>query len=284
MSASESLDVVLASGRLRIQRWGATEAPLAIAVPGLSGTSANLAYLAERIAGADLQVVAIDPRGRGRSETTAAGTYGWENHARDVFALADVLGAERFAVVGQSMGASVAMKAAELDGDRLGAVILIDVAGRVDPGVGPVIGAALERLGRVYGSADEYVAEVRAAGLHDPWSDDWERSLRAELGETEGGVRSRADPDALAEDRAYTATQHPTARWAHLTMATLLVRATRELRPGAGHTVPAGERDAFRRAVPYAEIVEIDGNHLTVNTHPDLPDAVRRFLLGSMPW
>ena len=52
-----------------------------------------------------------------------------------MLAVAAALGFERFSVVGQSMGGSVAMKAAELDGHRLDAVVLLDVAGRVDPGV-----------------------------------------------------------------------------------------------------------------------------------------------------
>ena len=63
--------------------------------------------------------------------------------------MADTLGFHRFAIVGQSMGASVAMKAAELDGSRLRALVLVDVAGRVDPGVGPVIAGSLARLGLV---------------------------------------------------------------------------------------------------------------------------------------
>jgi pimeloyl-ACP methyl ester carboxylesterase len=92
-------------------------------------------------------------------------------------------------------------------------------------------------------------------------------------------VRCRTSPGAVAEDRAYTATQDPYARWAHLTMPTLLVRATRELVRGAGHVVPVAERDRFRRSVPHAAVVEIDANHLTVNTHPDLAVAVRSFLV-----
>jgi len=62
----------------------------------------------------------------------------------------------------------------------------------------------------------------------------------------------------------------------------LLVRANREIAPGAGHVVPIDERANFCRAVPHAELVEIDGNHLTVNTHPDLVAAVRPFLLQSI--
>jgi len=278
-SSFEDLDIAAAWGRVRVRRWGSRSAPLAVGIPGLAGNVANLAFLAERIAGPDLQVVAVDLRGRGQSEVTPPGTYGWERHAQDLFAVADALGRDRFAIVGQSMGASVAMKAAELDGARLAAVVLVDVAGRVDPGVGPVIEGSLARVGRTFDSAEQYVADVRASGLVDPWNDHWDRAYRYDLVESDGGVRTRTSPAAVAQDRAYTATQDPHDRWSHLTMATLLVRATRELAPGAGHVVPTAERDRFLAAVPHAELAEVDATHLTVNTHPALVAAVAPFLV-----
>jgi hypothetical protein len=61
-------------------------------------------------------------------------------------------------------------------------------------------------------------------------------------------------------------------------MPTLLLRATRELGRGTGFVVPAEDRDRFRLDVPHAEVVEIDANHLTINTHADAAAAVRRFL------
>src|SRR3954451_18827965 len=149
--APVDFDVVVPSGRLRARRWGSPAAPLAIGVPGLAGNVANFAFLGERLAGADLQLVAVDLRGRGHSTTTPPGTYGWARHAEDVSAAAGALGVDRVAIVGQSMGASVAMKAAQLDGSRLGAIVLVDVAGRVDRGIGPVIAGSLARLGQVYG-------------------------------------------------------------------------------------------------------------------------------------
>jgi hypothetical protein len=141
-----------------------------------------------------------------------------------------------------------------------------------------VIAAALARIGRTYSSAEQYLAEVRASGLIDTWNGYWERAYRYDLVDVDGGVRTRTRAEAVAEDRAYTATQHPRYRWSHLTMPTLLVRANREIAPAAGHVVPIDERASFCRAVPHARLVELDGTHLTVNTHPDLVAAVRSFL------
>jgi pimeloyl-ACP methyl ester carboxylesterase len=273
----EEFDITVRSHRLHAQRHGSPSAALVIGVPGLTGNMTSFDFVGERLDGDTLQLVALDLRGRGKSETTPPGTYGWENHARDVFALADALGFERFSVIGQSMGGSVAMKAAELDGSRLDAIVLVDVAGRVDPGIGPVIASVMTRVDTVHGSVDEYVDAVRSRGLVEPWSEYWDRFYRYELEEVGGGVRSRARHEAVVEDRTYTATQHPYDRWKHLTMPTLLLRATRELLPGTGHVVPATDRDRFREEVGCGVVVEVDANHLTINTHPRTATATVDF-------
>jgi pimeloyl-ACP methyl ester carboxylesterase len=181
------------------------------------------------------------------------------------------------------MGGSVAMKTAELDGSRLDALVLIDVAGRVDPGIGPVITSVMDQLSESYDSIDAYLAAVRGQGLVEPWTEHWERAHRYQLLAVDGRVRARLDPAAVAEDRAYTATQHPYDRWRHLTMSTLLLRATQELSPGAGHVVPADDRDRFLREVRDSTVVEIDANHLTINTHPNTVAAINTFLGTSRP-
>jgi pimeloyl-ACP methyl ester carboxylesterase len=279
--ADEELDVRVGSHRLHALRWGSVDAPLILGLPGLTGNAMHFDVLGRHLR-SSLQLVALDLRGRGRSDITGPGTYGWERHARDVLAVAEQLGRDRFSLVGQSMGGSVAMKAAELDGDRVASTVLVDIAGRVDPGVGAVISSSLARLGRTFDSVDEYLEDVRAAGLIDEWNPHWDAAYRYDLVDVGGRVRSRTDVEAVAEDRAYTATQDPHARWRHLTMPTLLVRATREMRPGSGFVVPADEGDAFLRTVPAAEVVEVDANHLTVNAHPDAARAMGAFLRSTV--
>jgi pimeloyl-ACP methyl ester carboxylesterase len=279
----QELDLHVRSHRLHAQRFGSPTAPLLLGMHGVSLNMKSYDFLGERIGGGDLQLVAVDLRGRGRSETTAPGTYGWENHALDMAAVADELRYERFSLIGQSMGGSVAMKAAELYPERLDAVILVDIAGRVDRGAGELIGAAMSSIGDSYPSMGEYLAAVRAQGLIDEWNEYWERCYRYGAEERDGRVRARVSADALAEDRAYAAAQGGLSvyeRWRHLTMPTLLLRAARELQPGVGHVVPADDRAAFARDVPQAIVVDVDANHLTINVHPDTPAAVADFLAG----
>jgi len=279
LASADDFEIVARSHSLHARRWGSESGPLVLGVPGLSGNVAHFGFLGERIGGDDVQLVALDLRGRGRSDTTPPGSYGWENHARDLFAVADALGFDRFAVIGQSMGGSVAMTAARLEGSRLRAVVLIDVAGRVDPGVGPVIEDSLRRLDRTYDSPEHYFAEVSSQGLVEPWTVHWEKAYGYDLCEVPGGFALRTSAGAVAEDRTYTATQHPSDRWKYLTMPTLLVRATCELRAGAGYVVPSADRDRFLHEAPQATVVEVDGNHLTVNTHPATAEAIYSFLV-----
>ena len=87
-----------------MRRWGATDAPVVVCVPGLSANLCGFDRLAEQLAGDTLQLVAIDLRGRGRSEVTGAGTYGWRNHARDVLAGATPSGHRRSRSSGSRAG------------------------------------------------------------------------------------------------------------------------------------------------------------------------------------
>lgn len=82
-------DLDLVSGRLYAQRFGDPDAPLVLAVHGLSANMRGFDHLAPFLVGdGEHQVVAVDLRGRGGSECTAPGTYGLESHARDMFKVA----------------------------------------------------------------------------------------------------------------------------------------------------------------------------------------------------
>lgn len=275
-------DVKVPSGRLHAKRWGDERDPLVLCVPGLTANIRALDFLGERLARPGLQLVAVDLRGRGLSETTPPGTYGWDKHAQDVFAVADALGFTRFSVIGQSLGAAIAMNAAAIDAGRLQKLVLIDVAGMPDPRTGPPIMASAARLGGVHPSVEAFIETVRSVGTVEPWSPYWETYYRYELepaGEGDG-VRSRTNREAVIEDAMYTGTHDPRSLWPALTMPVLLLRAARELLPGAGHLVTEEDRDRFRAEVPLAEVVEIDANHYGISLHEDSAAAIRGFLSG----
>lgn len=277
LATGDELDLRLPSGRVHARRYGAAGAPLALCLPGLSANLESFAFLCERIAGEGLQAVALDLRGRGKSEVTGPGSYGWDSHARDAFAVADELGVGRFSLIGHSMGGAVAMAAAAQDAARLERVVLIDVCGTPDPASLGAIAASVARLGEVYPSADFYIEAVKRLGLIDPWSDYWDRYFRYELEPVEGGVRSRSNREAVLEDSAYGAAHEAYPLWPSLTMPVLLVYAGREILPGMGHIVSAQDRARFPQQVPSATVADVDANHYTVATSEESVAAIRRF-------
>jgi lipase len=255
-------DVRVAGGRLRVRDHGG-DGRLVVCIPGLSANATSFDLLGRRlVTDHDHHVISLDLRGRGFSETTAAGTYGWPAHARDVLDVIRLFGSTAD-VVGHSMGAYVAMAAAGAEPDAVRRLVLIDGLGPPERAALPPIVAALERLGAVYQSADAYVARVRAIGAVDPWSEDWERHYTYDLEPTEGGVRSRTNRDAVLEDARWGAEHDPRDMWAALPQSTLLVRALRPIGDG-GFIVSAADRDAFLARLPNAREVEIDANHYTV--------------------
>ena len=75
------------------------------------------------------RAVALDLRGHGKSEAPANGEYSMEAQAADVGAVADALGLERFALVGHSMGAGIALAYAGAHPERVTHLLLADPIG-----------------------------------------------------------------------------------------------------------------------------------------------------------
>ena len=283
VEASE-FDIVLATGRLHAKRYGAPDAPLVLCVPGLSANLMSFEFLGERL-GLPVQLVAVDLRGRGKSDVTEPGTYGWVNHAADLFGVADHLGAKTFSLIGHSMGAAVAMAAAAGDAARIERVALVDLCGTPDASTAGPIGVSVARLGAIHPSVEAYLAQVRKLGVIEPWSEYWERYYRYELEPVEGGVAARTSRAAVMEDVTFGAGAFAFGDaagvyglWRSLTMPVLLLSASREMIPGVGFIVGRRDRERFPTAVPSSRVVDVDANHYTIATSDDAVSAIREFL------
>jgi pimeloyl-ACP methyl ester carboxylesterase len=283
--ASE-FDLQLASGRLHLKRYGSPDAPLVLAVPGLSANLMSFEFLGERLDAAAVQLVSVDLRGRGLSDVTPPGTYGWVHHAADLFEIAGELGAATFSLVGHSMGAAVAMAAAAQDAARIERMVLVDLCGVPDASTAAPIGATVARLGAVYPSVEAYLDQIKAIGTIRPWSEYWDRYFGYELQPVEGGgfaaLTSRA---AVMEDAmfgvgacAFGDAAGVYGLWRSLTMPVLLLRATREMFPGTGFILTKRDRDRFVETVPGAVAVDVDANHYTIATSDAAVTAIGGFL------
>ena len=267
----------LSNGEIAAELSGPEAGSLVIGVPGLS---ANLRSFDVIFAALDPQRhrrLAYDPRGRGRSEKTPPGSYGGAAHARDIVEMADQLGVAQFDLVGWSMGTWIAMKVCELYPGRVRRLVLVDGGGIPEESARAPIYAGVGRLGTVFPSFDTFAELAKVAGIFSPW-EAWEPYFRYEFEEVEGGVRARTTAESAWEDENYRLAQDPYALWTSVTMPSLLIRATREVIPGAGYILTPADVQRFLAEVPGSRAVEVDAGHYQVGVHPDTARAIAEFL------
>ena len=230
-------DLQLTSGTIRARRFGDPDARLIVCLPGLSANLASFDFIAERIVDPRMQVISVDLRGRGLSEVTPPGSYGWESHAQDAFAIADAARGGHLlphrAVDGRS-------RRDASRGFRRGP----DRAGR-PPRHLRRAGPGQCRGHQCFGQS-AWPGGALSGGVHRRGEGDGaDRSvvgvlgslLAYELEPVEGGVRSRSNRDAVLEDSAYGETHTTYPLWPALAMPVLLLRARREILAGLGRIV-----------------------------------------------
>jgi len=270
--------IALTSGTVASEVSGSTTGRLVVAVPGLSANLRSFDVLFSHLDPATHRRLAFDPRGRGHSDTTPAGTYGWPAHARDVLEMADQLGHEQFDLVGWSFGTWVAMTVCRMAPDRVRRLVLIDGGGVPDDSALVPIYAGLNRLGTVYPSREGFMEAVRAIGFYEPW-EAWRALFDYELETIEGGqVRVRTSAEACWEDERYRVANFSYDLWDAVQVPSLLVRGTMAIPGGRGFILNAADTERFERKVAGATTVEVDAHHYTVGVHHDTARHVAAFL------
>ncbi|CAN7784263.1 alpha/beta hydrolase [Caballeronia sp. LjRoot34] len=96
-----------------------------IVLPGITSPAVTWGFVGERL-GEQFDTYVLDIRGRGLSEAHDALDYSLDAQAADAIAFAVALGLERYAFVGHSMGARIAIRAARLGAPGLTRMVLID--------------------------------------------------------------------------------------------------------------------------------------------------------------
>jgi len=274
------LDLHVPSGTIGGLRWGSPDAPMAIGFPTILSDARSLEFLGSRLGCDTRQFVAISPRGRGPSDATAPGSYGWPAHARDVVEIAASLGRETFDFVGWSFGGAVGMQVANAAPGGIRRLVLIDALGRPDSSTAGPIAASFQRLDRTFTTADEFVENSLAA--YGGAIRDCEQALRSYLSgnvqSTGTGFAWSINKSALMEDALYTANQDPYVLWPALTMPVLVVRAMKPIIPGVGLVVTQEDCDRLLHLMPQSRIIEVDANHVCVGMVEATAAAIATFL------
>jgi N-formylmaleamate deformylase len=116
---------VAANGiRLHLLRYGG-EGPRMLVLPGITSPAITWGFVAERLA-RHFDVHVLDFRGRGLSSSEPGMDASLDAMASDVLALLQVQGWTGTMLLGHSMGARVAIRAAARDPRRMGRLLLVD--------------------------------------------------------------------------------------------------------------------------------------------------------------
>jgi 3-oxoadipate enol-lactonase len=140
------------------------EGPCVLFLHGLGGSANGWMAQLETCRDRGWRAVAPDQRGAGRSDSPP-GRYSVDLWAADAERLLDVLGVERAALVGHSVGCMIAARTAQRLGERAWALALCGGAAQWPAGASTVF-AERARLARA-GRTDVVAEAVAAAGLSE---------------------------------------------------------------------------------------------------------------------
>tara|TARA_R110002167_G_scaffold175260_2_gene374496 strand:+ start:1424 stop:2296 length:873 start_codon:yes stop_codon:yes gene_type:complete len=177
-----------------------------IAIHGLTRNSADFDTIAPLIAQSGRRVLALDVRGRGRSDRAPDPmTYSPEVYARDVLALMDQAGIDRAVFLGTSMGGLITMAIAAIRSRVIAAAILNDIGPEVSPvglaRIAAYTGEAVEIT--TWDDATDYVKGLNAVALPHYTDADWAAFARRTFRDgTEGSPVPDYDPDIAVPIRA----------------------------------------------------------------------------------
>ncbi|WP_136245612.1 alpha/beta fold hydrolase [Mycobacterium intracellulare] len=273
-----STRVRLTSGALHVESNGDPLGRTILCVHGLSANCRSFDRFMPALTGAGRRVVTMDLRGRGLSEITPPGSYGWDSHVRDLVEIADLFGLQSFDVIGHSMGGFIGMMLAARYPRRCGRLALVDALGTPEPGALLSIAQSVSRLGRTYPSARAALSYLQAAGVIAQWDEFWANYFGWELEPFDDGVRVRTDLGAVTEDSASAAAPDVYDLWRRLRCPVLVVRADKPMAPGGGLVVTRDDAERFLTQARDATVIDVDADHYSILISPRAISAVVRFV------
>ena len=113
--------------------WGDPDGPLVVLQHGGGQTRHAWKGTGQILGAAGYRAVALDARGHGDSEWAADGDYGQDRMVEDLTMVIHALGDRRPVLVGASMGGGTSLVAVGEDRIDATALVLVDIAPRVEP-------------------------------------------------------------------------------------------------------------------------------------------------------
>jgi pimeloyl-ACP methyl ester carboxylesterase len=255
---------------LAAREWGAAGGLPVIALHGWLDNAGSFDLLAPQLTGTHL--IALDCAGHGLSgHRSADATYNVWQDVPDVFAVADCLGWQEFALLGHSRGAAIASLAAGTLPDRISSLVLID-GGIPIPGTPEEsperFGQAIvsrnklrSEHGRIYATRDQAIRE-RSRGFTTTTIEAAEILARRSLREAGSGYSWYVDQRLKSESELRLSPEQIAAFLRAVSAPALALFASRS---------PLTKQPGFKallQEIPDIEMVEMDGGH-----HFHLEDA-----------
>ena len=251
-----------------------------ICIHGLTRNSRDFEAVAPWIAERGRRVLAVDVRGRGRSDYDPNPLqYLPPTYAGDVLTLMGQAGIARALFVGTSMGGLITMTLAAMNPAAVAGAVLNDVGPELSPvGLGRIMGYVGEQKPITsWDQAAAFAASINGVAFPGHGPEDWMSFARRIFREDERGLALDYDPAITAPFKAAPTGPAPDL-WPFFAglangRPTLLVRG------GISDLIDADIAGRMRAAAPamaYAEVAEV--GHAPMLTEPEARAALERFL------
>ncbi|MFV0525596.1 MAG: alpha/beta fold hydrolase [Acidimicrobiales bacterium] len=260
--------------------WGPVDGPLVILQHGGGQTRHAWKGAGQILGDAGYRAVAIDARGHGDSSWSEAGHYDQRDMVNDLVSVIDALGGHRPVLVGASMGGGVSLHACGDDLVDATALVLVDIAPRIEPDGADRIIDFMRQAPDGFASLDEVAEAIASYQPHRPRPrklDGLAKNVR--LGGN-GRYYWHWDPAFIGRNRELDKrTEHLEACARRLTLPTLLVRG------GLSDILSMDGAQSFLDSCPHAEFVNVtDAAHMVAGDRNDIfTDAVIEFLARTVP-
>jgi pimeloyl-ACP methyl ester carboxylesterase len=263
---------------LAITEWGTPHAPpenVYLLVHGITANSQWWHALARQMMDASpapLWIIAPDLRGRGNSDRPPA-PYSMASSTADIIGLLNALGIENpVNYVGHSLGAHIGTYFAAHHPERIRRLALVDGGARLPDDVAQSISASMNRLGKVFPSAEAYLDMLKSANIFPNWNSDVERAYAYDCVEVEGGVMSKVDKAAIEDEwrnlsRFYAEVD---GYYPRIAAPTVVLRAPEPVVPGLSPFLMPDVVEIITRTVGGgAKVLNVPGtNHYTIVVQP----------------
>jgi non-heme chloroperoxidase len=260
--------------------WGDPKGPLVLLQHGGGQTRHAWKGAGERLGAAGYRAIAFDARGHGDSDWAADGNYTQDAMVEDLLRLVALLGDPRPVLVGASMGGGTSLTAVGEDRLDATALVLVDIAHRVEPEGVKKIRAFMGQKPDGFSSLEEVADAIASYQPHRKRKTNLDGLAKNVRIGANGKYRWHWDPKFHAGIRDVDARQQRmTACAKNLSLPTLLVRG------GLSDILSEEGAREFLQLCPLAEYVNVtDAGHMVAGDRNDIfANAVIEFLSRTVP-